>query len=106
MATSTLDQHIDSTPAIMGGKPRIAGRRIAVEHIVIWHERMGLSADEIATSYELSLADVYAALAYYFDHRAEIDRDINEGMAFVEALREHTPSKLTTKLKGIRSSAD
>jgi uncharacterized protein (DUF433 family) len=106
MATSTLDQHIDSTPGIMGGKPRIAGRRIAVQHIVIWHERMGLSADEIATSYDLSLSDVYAALAYYFDHRAEIDRDISEGIAFAETLREHNPSKLTTKLKAIRGSAD
>jgi uncharacterized protein (DUF433 family) len=34
-----------------------------VQNVVIWHERMGLCADEIATEYGLSLADVYAALA-------------------------------------------
>ncbi len=44
-----------------GGKPHVARRRITVQNIVIWHEFMGHSADEIATEYDLSLADVYAA---------------------------------------------
>jgi uncharacterized protein (DUF433 family) len=93
-----LDDHIDITPGVTGGKPRIAGRRITVQNIAIWHERMGRSADEIATEYDLKLADVYAALTYYFDHRAEIDESIREGEAFAEALREQTPSKLSRKL--------
>ena len=94
MASKTLDEHIEITPETAGGKPRIRGRRITVQDIAIWHERLGQSADEIAAEYDLSLADVYAALAYYFDHRAEIDRRIAEGNALVEALRERTPSKL------------
>ncbi len=98
MATKTLDQHIEITPGIAGGKPRIAGRRITVQSIVIWHERMGKSADEIAAEYDLELADVYAALAYYFDHRAEIDQSIEDSQAFVKALRRTTPSKLRQKL--------
>ena len=98
MATKSLDQHIEVTPGIAGGKPRIAGHRITVQNIVIWHERMGRSVDEIATEYDLTLGDVYAALAYYFDHRPEIDRSIEEGDAFVEALRQSTPSKLKEKL--------
>ena len=69
-----------------------------MQHIVIWHERLGRSADEIATEYDLTLTDVYAALAYYFDHRVEIDRSIEESNAFVEALRQRTPSKLQQKL--------
>jgi uncharacterized protein (DUF433 family) len=92
-----LDDHIEITPGVAGGKPRIAGRRITVQNIAIWHERMGRSADEIATEYDLKLADVYAALAYYFDHREEIDNSIQEGEAFAEALREQTPSKLGRK---------
>src|SRR3990172_8594522 len=76
--SKTLDQHIEITPGIAGGKPHIAGHRITVQDIAIWHERLGRSADEIAAEYELSLADVYAALAYYFDHRTEIDRSIEE----------------------------
>ncbi|MFO0969876.1 MAG: DUF433 domain-containing protein [Gemmataceae bacterium] len=97
----TLDQHIEITPGIAGGKPRIAGHRITVENIAIWHERLGRSVDEIATEYDLSLADVHAALAYYFDHRAEIDRSIAEGEAFVEILKQQTPSKVS----GVRESA-
>lgn len=96
--TKVLDDHIEITPGVAGGKPRISGRRITVQNIVIWHERMGKSADEIATDYDLLLADVYAALAYYFDHRVEIDVSIREGEAFVEALHERTPSKLSQKL--------
>ena len=73
MKTETANQHIKITPGMCGGKPRIAGHRITVANIVIWHERLGKSADEIATDYNLTLADVYAALAYYFDHREAID---------------------------------
>lgn len=97
--TKTLDHHIEVTPGIAGGKPRIAGHRITVQNIVVWHERMGKSADEIAAEYDLTLADIYAALAYYFDHRPEIDRAIEESGAFVEALRQSTPSRLRQKLE-------
>jgi uncharacterized protein (DUF433 family) len=96
----TLDAHIEQTPGVVGGKPRIAGRRIAVEDVAIWHERLGWSADEIASEYELTLADVYAALAYYYDHREEMDAAIREGEAFAEALRAQTPSKVRDRLYG------
>ncbi len=99
MITKTLDQHIEITPGVAGGRPRIAGHRITVENVVIWHQRMGKSADEIAAEYEVSLADIYAALAYYFDHRAEIDQAIKESAAFAEALRQRSPSPLRQKLQ-------
>jgi uncharacterized protein (DUF433 family) len=85
--------HIDISPSVAGGKPRISGHRITVQDIVIWHERLGISADEIATEYDLSLAEVYAALAYYYDHRAEIDESVRADESFVAELRRHTPSK-------------
>jgi uncharacterized protein (DUF433 family) len=97
--SKALDDHIESTPDVAGGKPRIAGRRITVQDIVIRHERLGWSVDQIATEYDLTLADVHAALAYYFDNREEIDRSINDGNAFVEALKNATPSKLTERLR-------
>jgi hypothetical protein len=37
--------------------------------------------------------------AYYFEHREEIDKSIEEGRAFVEAMRKSTPSKLGAKLQ-------
>jgi len=107
MSVQTLDQHIEITSDVAGGKPRIAGRRITVQNIVIWHERMGMIPDKIATEYDLTPAEVYAALAYYFDHRAEIDQSIAESEAFVEALRENTPSILQQRLQEqSRSDAD
>ncbi len=102
MAIRTLDEHIELTPDPAGGKPRIRGRRISVQDIAIWHERLGKSADEIASEYDLTLGDVHAALAYYFDHREEIDERMAEDHAFVEALRAQTPSKRSQKLSSFR----
>jgi uncharacterized protein (DUF433 family) len=98
MTVKTLDQHIEITPGVAGGKPHIAGHRITVQNVVIWHEWLGHSADEIAAEYNLTLADVYAALAYYYDHRPEIDQAIEADEAFVEMLRQRTPPKVTQKL--------
>ena len=94
-----LTEHIEVTPGIAGGKPRVAGHRITVQNIAIWHERMGMSADEIATEYGLTLGDVFAALAYYHDHRVEIDEAIRADDAFVKQLRETRPSVLKEKLR-------
>src|SRR6185437_12048121 len=98
METRTLDQHIEITPGVAGGKPRVAGRRITVQDGMVWHERMGISADEIAAEHDLTLADVYAALAYYFDHREDVDRSIKADEEFVAELRKRNPSKVRTKL--------
>lgn len=99
MATMTPIEHIEVTPGVSGGKPRITGHRITVQDVAIWHERLGKSADEIATEYGLTLAEVHAALSYYFDHRVEIDRSIAEGEAFADSLRKQTPSKLQQRLQ-------
>jgi uncharacterized protein (DUF433 family) len=100
MVTATLDQHIEATAGICGGRPRVAGRRITVQNIAIWHERLGRSADEIASEHDLSLAEVYAALAYYYDHHDEIEAAIREDEALISALRSETPSKLFDRLHG------
>ena len=100
MVTKTLDEHIEITPNVMGGKPRIAGHRISVQDIVIWHDELGHTVEKIAQDYNLSLADVYAALAYYHDHKEEIDKSIQEGEKFVEEMKKEIPSKLKKKLHG------
>jgi uncharacterized protein (DUF433 family) len=84
---------IVSTPGTCGGRPRIDGHRITVEDVAIWHERMGMSPDEIVSAYPtIALSDVYAALAYYYENREQIDADIREGKQFVEQLRAGQPS--------------
>ena len=99
VTAGTTNQHIVITPGVCGGKPRISGRRITVANIAIWHERLGRTADDIATEYDLTLADVYGALTYYFDHRGEIDQSIAESKAFIAALRKENVSKLADKLR-------
>lgn len=94
----TLNRHIDITPEVRGGKPRIAGTRITVADVVIMHRRMGQSLEEIACKYNLSLAALYAAMAYYYDNQAEIDQSIQEDEAFVDAFMRNNPSRLLEKL--------
>ncbi len=98
MTAQVTDRHIEIAPGLAGGEPHIRARRIKVRDIAIWHEQMGRSADEICAEYDLHPAEVYAALAYYFDHREEIDHAISCHWAYVEGLRRQTPSVLELKL--------
>jgi len=78
MTTTSVDigTLIVRTPGICGGRPRIEGSRITVENIVI-DIRAGLIPEQILESKtHLSLAKIYAALAYYYAHKEEIDADI------------------------------
>jgi uncharacterized protein (DUF433 family) len=88
-------EHIVVSPGHCAGKPHIAGHRIKVQHIVIWHERLARSPDEIVAEHPgLTLADVYAALAYYYDHRDEIDADIRSDGEFAASLKAKSPPSL------------
>ncbi|MBN1148173.1 MAG: DUF433 domain-containing protein [Anaerolineales bacterium] len=98
-----LDKYIDISPDIRGGKPRISSTRIAVADIVVMHLRMGQSLEEISGRYELPLAAVYAAMAYYYDHRAAVDESIAADQAFVEAFKQDNLSPLHEKLKALQS---
>jgi uncharacterized protein (DUF433 family) len=81
-------EHIEIVEGARGPKARIAGHRIRVIDVVIWHEKLGMSAEEIVKEYPtITRADVYAALAYYWDHRDEIERKMAEDDAFVEEMR-------------------
>lgn len=83
MKTATYP-HITRNKAILGGIPIVAGTRTSVRSIAGYYQ-MGMSVDEILQSLaHLSAAQVHSALAYYFDHQAELDRDIarNNDVAF------------------------
>lgn len=92
-------EHIVATSGTCGGKPRIAGHRIRVQDIALWHERLDYSVAEIVAHYpQLTLAEVHAALAYYYDHREAIQQDIRDAEALVATLKAAIPSKLRQKL--------
>lgn len=98
MTPIALDRHIEVTPGTRGGRPRIAGTRITVSDVAAWHLSTGLSLEEIAGTYDLSLAAVHAAMAYYYDHKSEIDQRMNEDRAFAQAFQARHPSPLQEKL--------
>ena len=95
-----VSEHVAIKPGYCGGKPHIAGHRVKVQHIAVWHERMGMTPEEIvATHPTLTLAAVYAALAYYHSHRGEIDADIEADERFVAEMSANAgPSKLRERL--------
>lgn len=99
---SILDRHIEIDLEIRNGKPHITNTRITVADIVLMHLRLGQSLEEIAGKYDLELSAVYAAMAYYYDHRVEIDHSIEEDEAFAEAFRRNNPSLLQEKLKALK----
>ncbi len=97
-----LGRYIECTPGIRGGRPRLAGTRITVADIALMHLRMGQSLEEIAGKYDLSIAAVYVAMAYYYDRRDEIERTIREDLAFVEGFQRSNSSTLDEKLSSLR----
>lgn len=95
------NNHIQISPGICGGKPHISGHRIRVQDIVVWHEKLGLSADEIILHYPtLTFSDIYAALSYYFDHQEQIDSDIREEEFSESFLKRHS-SKLEANISDL-----
>lgn len=97
-----IDRHIIIDPTICHGKPHLMGHRIRVQDIAVWHERLGLNVAEICTEYDLTLAEVYAALTYYFDYKEEIDQDIAADQTYFAAFKAQNPSLLQERLKTLR----
>jgi len=96
-----IHEWIGIRPGYCGGKPHILGHRIKVQHVVIWFERLGMTAEEIVATYpSLTLAKVYAALSYYHSHRDEIDADIVASEEFVAEMKAKAGPSL---LDGIRA---
>lgn len=85
--------YVVTTPGVCGGRPRVDGHRIRVQDVAVEYEWQGLSPEEICDEHPgLSLAQVHAALACYFDHRSEILAQIREDERYVEDVRESQAS--------------
>jgi uncharacterized protein (DUF433 family) len=96
-----IGSHIVSTADVCGGKPRIANTRIRVQDVYVWHELRGQSPDEIVADFpHLSLADVHAALAFYYDNRELIQRQMREADELVQAMKARQGPGLLDRLNG------
>lgn len=75
-----------SDPGKRGGQPIIAGTNIRVSDLVASHLYRGQSPDDLAVNFALNLGQVYAALAYYYDHKADMDEKMRAEAAEAEQL--------------------
>jgi uncharacterized protein (DUF433 family) len=91
VAAEQVTSHIDDS----GTHPVVAGTDIKVSQIASEYEHMGMSPDEIAEAHpHLGLAEVHAALAYYYDHQDLIRREWADTESLVVELRERYPSRV------------
>jgi len=79
---------IATNPDVRGGRPCIAGTGIEVSALVVAHIVHGRTVDEIASDYKLSLAQVHAALAYYYAHKTAMDKMMRERQQIAQAMKE------------------
>lgn len=92
VSTYTEYAHIVHTPGLLGGEARIDGHRIRVRDVMAARDLGGMTPEEIAAEVypSLTLAEVYAALAYFEDHRAEIEQASQDEALFIDQFcREH-----------------
>ena len=79
--------HIWRRPGVCGGAPVIRGTRIAVRLVVDHGIRGGATPEEMLRAWpHLTLAQIYDALSYYYDHKKEIDRELRAEERALERL--------------------
>lgn len=81
--------------------PVITGTTMKVIELVLEKTAYGWSPEELHFQHpDLSLGQIHSALAYYWDHEPELERDLERRLQFVEQTRQDcTPSPLAGKLK-------
>jgi uncharacterized protein (DUF433 family) len=81
--------------------PMIVGTTMKVIELVLDHLAYGWSPEELHFQHpHLTLGQIHSALAYYWDHKAELDEDIERRLRVVDQLQQKTsPSSLAERLK-------
>lgn len=89
------------------GVPEIAGTNMKVVELVVEYNSFGWSPEEIQFNHPyLTLGQVYSALAYYWDHKVELDADIQSRSGFAERLREASgPSAHRVRLQSLKGKS-
>jgi uncharacterized protein (DUF433 family) len=107
-AISSLADYIVKTPGVGGGQARSAGTRIKVKHIYTWVECLGMTPAQVVADFpHLSMAQVHAALTYYWSHPDEIHRDIENEEKIVAELKANAgPSKIQERLAQLDAEVD
>jgi uncharacterized protein (DUF433 family) len=88
METFETINMISKDPNVRGGRPCIAGTSLEVAVIAIDKIVHRRNREEIAADYVISLPQVYAALAYYYDNKDEIDKTIKDRQQLAQEFKE------------------
>lgn len=98
MTQATAYEHIVINES---GVPFMEGTTMKVIELVLETVAYGWSPDELQFQHPyLTLGQIHSALAYYWDHKEELDRDIERRMERVEQIRREVgPSHLIERLK-------
>lgn len=87
----TVVQTIDliaADPYVRSGRPYILDTTVTVSDVAMARLFHDQDAEGIADWYGLSLAQVYAALAYYYEHKDAIDAEIRQQISRAQWLKE------------------
>ena len=80
-------EHLDCSEK---GRPMIAGKNFKIIHLIREHLAYGWSAEELALNHpQLTLGEVYCALAYYADHREQMEEDVANSEIAAERMHAH-----------------
>ena len=79
---------VSTNPRVRNGRPCIAGTTIEIATIATAKVLGGQEPEDIAADLELSLSQVYAALAFYYDHKAAIDATIQSRRQLALSMKE------------------
>src|SRR4051794_23810864 len=93
-------EHIEIVQGASGPKPRILGTGIRVKDVVGWYEDLGWSVSQILEEFpHLTPAGIHAALAYYWDHKDELEAKWAADDAWAEEYMRTHPSPLRDMVK-------
>jgi uncharacterized protein (DUF433 family) len=102
LMTTAIRSHIELDAQ---GRPWITGTRVKVVEVVLDHTAYGFSPAEIHLQHRhLSLSQIHAALAYYYDHQAELDSEIQRQVVNADQRRNQnldSPGRRRLRAKGL-----
>jgi len=75
-ALTDVGSLITQSPDIRGGRPHVAGTGVTVMRAAGWYN-LGCTPEDIARKTGRSLAQIHAALAYYYTNQEAIDADLD-----------------------------
>jgi uncharacterized protein (DUF433 family) len=89
---ATVETRYEHIVLLDGQVPLIAGTTMKVVELVTAQQAHDWSPEELVFQFPyLTLGQVHSALAYYWDHQADLDAEIARRLALAEDLKRRTP---------------